>query len=49
MAGSAFHFFRNPDMTKVEIAIICGQAVMVTAVLVAGMLFDVYAPAWMWN
>jgi hypothetical protein len=36
-------------MTKVELAIVIGQAVMLTAALFAAMVFDVYAPGWMWN
>jgi uncharacterized YccA/Bax inhibitor family protein len=36
-------------LSTAEKAIIVGQAVMVTILLFAAMLFDVYAPGWMWN
>jgi hypothetical protein len=37
------------NFSKVELAIIVGQAMMLTVALVAAMVFDVYAPGWMWN
>jgi hypothetical protein len=37
------------NFSKAELAIIVGQAVMLTLALVAAMVFDVYAPGWMWN
>jgi uncharacterized membrane protein len=51
MARSASAVDRTDDMnfSKAELAIILGQAVGLTIALVAAMLFDVYAPGWMWN
>jgi hypothetical protein len=37
------------NFSKAELAIIVGQAVMLTLALVAAMVLDVYAPGWMWN
>jgi hypothetical protein len=37
------------NFSKAELAIIIGQAVMLTVALSAAMVFDVYAPGWMWN
>jgi uncharacterized YccA/Bax inhibitor family protein len=37
------------NLSKAELAIIVGQAVMLTVALFAAMIFDVYAPGWMWN
>jgi hypothetical protein len=36
-------------LSRAELAIIVGQAVMLTVALFAAMVFDVYAPGWMWN
>lgn len=37
------------NLSKAELAIIIGQAVMLTLAVVGALLFDVYAPVWMWN
>jgi uncharacterized YccA/Bax inhibitor family protein len=37
------------NLSKAELAIVIGQAVMLTVALFAAMVFDVYAPGRMWN